>query len=178
MERETCEPDQVHLITHVETTPAQVQDVEQTAIIHQALAQKSLLPSQHFVDAGYVDAELLLTSKNDYGIELIGPVRADTSWQAHQENAYDLSRFVIDWDHQQATCPQGHLSRTWRKRQDKRRDTPFITVEFPKSLRVLRDTTGKITCSITPFGSAMETSAIRYSKPVFPETFLNSSINC
>lgn len=131
---ETCEGDQVHLITHVSTTPAQVQDVEQTAIIHEALAQKSLLPSQHFVDAGYVDAELLVTSKNDYGIELIGPVRVDTSWQAHQENAYDLSRFVIDWDHQQATCPQGNLSRTWRERQDKRRDTSVITVEFPKSI--------------------------------------------
>ena len=145
---ETCEPDQVHLITHVETTPAQVQDVEQTAIIHQALAQKSLLPSQHFVDAGYVDAELLVTSKNDYGIELIGPVRADTSWQAHQENAYDLSRFVIDWDHQQATCPQGHLSRTWRERQDKRRDTPFITVKFPKS--ICRDCPVRELCTSSP----------------------------
>ncbi|NEO45079.1 MAG: hypothetical protein F6K55_13485 [Moorea sp. SIO4A3] len=90
--RETCETDQVHLITHVETTPAQVQDVEQTAIIHQALAQKSLLPSQHFVDAGYVDAQLLVTSQNDYGIELIGPVRPDTSWQATREDAYDFSR--------------------------------------------------------------------------------------
>lgn len=62
---ETCEPQQVHLITHVETTPAHVQDIEQTATIHQALAQKSLLPSQHFVDAGYVDAELLVSSQQD-----------------------------------------------------------------------------------------------------------------
>ncbi|NEO00020.1 MAG: hypothetical protein F6K50_32485 [Moorea sp. SIO3I7] len=89
---ETCETNQVHLITHVETTPAQVQDVEQTAMIHQALAQKSKLPSQHFVDAGYVDAQLLVTSQNDDGIELIGPVRADTSWQGTREDAYDFSR--------------------------------------------------------------------------------------
>ena len=130
---ETCEKKQVHLITHVETSPAQVQDVEQTAIIHQALAEKSLLPSQHFVDAGYVDSELLVTSKNDYDIELIGPVRADTSWQARQENAYDLSCFVIDWAHQQATCPQGHQSRTWRKSQDNRRNTQIIRVGFAKS---------------------------------------------
>ena len=53
---ETCKPEQVHLITHVQTTPAQVQDIEQTASIHEALAQKSLLPSQHFVDSGYVTA--------------------------------------------------------------------------------------------------------------------------
>ena len=95
---ETCEPDQVHVITHVQTTPAHVQDIEQTASIHQALAQKSLLPAQHFVDAGYVDVELLVTSQEDYGIELIGPVRPDPSWQAKQPEAFDCSRFSIDWE--------------------------------------------------------------------------------
>jgi transposase len=62
---ETCESEEVHLITHVETTPAHVQDIELTAIIHEALSQKSLLPSQHFVDAGYVDAELLVRSQQE-----------------------------------------------------------------------------------------------------------------
>jgi transposase len=145
---ETCESDQVHLITHVATTQAQVQDLEQTAIIHQALAQKSLLPSQHFVDAGYVDAELLVSSQQDYGIELIGPVREDTSWQAQQEKAYDLSRFVIDWEHQQVTCPEGHPSRIWRKRQDNRRDTPIITVEFAKP--ICRDCPVRQLCTRSP----------------------------
>ena len=57
---ETCEPDQVHLITHVETTPAVAADVDQTAPIHAALAAKGLLPGDHLLDAGYVDAELLV----------------------------------------------------------------------------------------------------------------------
>ena len=61
-------------------------------------------------------------------------------------------------------------------------DTSYVFVSERKaplstSLKVLRETTGKITCSIIPFGSAIDTSAIRYSKPVLPETFLNSSIN-
>src|SRR5262245_4902505 len=52
---ETCEPHQVHRITNVETTPAVAADVEQTAAIHAALAAKGLLPSDHLVDAGFVD---------------------------------------------------------------------------------------------------------------------------
>ena len=128
-----------------------VQDVAQTANIHQALAQKSLLPSQHFVDAGYVDAELLVNSQQEYGIQLIGPVREDTSWQAKQYFAYDLSRFVIDWENRQATCPEGHQSRSWRERLDNRRDTPIITVEFAKS--VCRDCRVRELCTRSPSAS-------------------------
>jgi hypothetical protein len=46
--------------------------------IHEALAQPTLLPSEHFLDAGYVDADLLVTSQNELGIEVIGPVRPDS----------------------------------------------------------------------------------------------------
>ena len=128
---ETCSGEQVHLITHVQTTPAQVQDIEQTAIIHEALAQKSLLPSQHFVDAGYVDAELLVSSQQDYGIELIGPVRPNPSWQATQPEAYDGSKFSIDWEAQTVTCPQGQQSKSWSPSNDPW-NNPIITVNFGK----------------------------------------------
>ena len=37
---ETCEPDQVHPHTDVQTTPSQIQDIEQTKNIHQALEKK------------------------------------------------------------------------------------------------------------------------------------------
>lgn len=66
------------MITDVQTTPAQVPDIELTATIHQALAQKSLFPRQHFVDSGYVDAELLVSSQQNYGTELLGPVRPES----------------------------------------------------------------------------------------------------
>ncbi|MGB3206883.1 MAG: transposase [Crinalium sp.] len=49
---ETCEKNDVHLITHVVTTKAHISDVEQTQPIHQALTKKALLPSEHLMDAG------------------------------------------------------------------------------------------------------------------------------
>ena len=50
---ETCDDDQVHLITHVETTTAAVPDNQVVENIHEALDEKALLPEQHLVDAGY-----------------------------------------------------------------------------------------------------------------------------
>jgi hypothetical protein len=60
---ETCEQDSSHLITHVETTTAPVSDDARTASIHEGLKQKELLPNQHLVDTGYVDAQLLHSRK-------------------------------------------------------------------------------------------------------------------
>lgn len=77
---ETCEKDSPHLITHVETTAAPVSDDARTTIIHEGLKQKELLPDQHIVDTGYVDAQLLHRSQQDYGIDLVGPTRADYKW--------------------------------------------------------------------------------------------------
>jgi transposase len=56
---ETCDRDEVHLITNVETTQAHISDVDQTESIHKSLASIALLPNEHIVDAGYVDATLL-----------------------------------------------------------------------------------------------------------------------
>jgi transposase len=73
---ETCDDDELHVITHVETTAAGITDSELSAPIHDALAKKDLLPSEHFMDSGYVDADLLVKSQRDLGVEVIGPVRA------------------------------------------------------------------------------------------------------
>jgi transposase len=110
---ETCPPDSVHIITHVETTAATVQDLEVTATIHHKLSKKGLLPKDHWVDCGYVDASLLLDSQQTYGINLIGPVQEDTSWQAREDQGYDLSHFTIDWAAQTVTCPQGKTATRW-----------------------------------------------------------------
>lgn len=45
-----------------------------TEVIHEDLESKQLLPSEHFMDAGYVDGENLVNSKKQYEIELVGPV--------------------------------------------------------------------------------------------------------
>src|SRR3712207_7007801 len=39
-------------------------------------AAKGLLPGEHYVDSGYVDAELLVSSRDEHGVSLEGPVRA------------------------------------------------------------------------------------------------------
>ncbi len=57
---ETCDQQQVHLITNGSTTPAHVNDGSQTEIIHQSLSEKELLPIEHLVDAGYVESVPIL----------------------------------------------------------------------------------------------------------------------
>ena len=129
---ETCEAEQVHLITSVETTAAHVPDIDQTQVIHQHLAEKSLLPARHYLDRGYVDADILVRARHQYDIEVIGPVRSDPSWQAKTPGAYDCSVFDIDWDNKCVTCPQGQINVSWSESTD-RWANPVITVNFSKS---------------------------------------------
>src|SRR5438132_293556 len=60
---QTCDEDAPLLITHVETSRAPVNDEKALSAIHANLAEKDLLPDQHLVDAGYVDATNLLASQ-------------------------------------------------------------------------------------------------------------------
>ena len=129
---ETCDKDRVHLITNVQTTEAHLADVDQTESIHQSLADKELLPSEHLVDTGYVDGTLLVESKQQHDIELIGPVRDNVSWQSKNPDAYDLSQFKINWKTKQATCPQGVKStQKWTVHKDKW-DNTIIGIKFPR----------------------------------------------
>lgn len=130
---ETCEKKQVHLITNVHTTEAHLSDVDQTESVHQSLADKELLPKQHIVDAGYVDGSLLIESKREYEIELIGPVRDNVSWQSKNPEAYDLSKFKINWKNLTVTCPQGIKStKKWTFLLDQW-GNKVIRVKFPRS---------------------------------------------
>jgi transposase len=115
---ETCEPTAPHLLTHVHTTTAAVHEARCTAPIQQALVEKDLPPSEHLVDAAYIDAELLVSSQQDYGITLHGPARPNPNWQAKVEGAYTLADFVVDWERQQVHCPQGKAAASWAERVD------------------------------------------------------------
>ncbi len=130
---ETCDKEQVHLITNVQTTPAHWADVDQTDSIHQSLADKDLLPTEHLVDAGYVDGTLLVESKQQYDLELIGLVRDNVSWQSKIPEGYDLSKFKINWKTKQATCPAGVKStKKWTVHKDKWNNT-VIGIKFPRA---------------------------------------------
>jgi len=115
---ETCEPTAPHLLTHVHTTTAAVHEARCTAPIQQAFVEKDLPPSEHLVDAAYIDAEWLVSSQQDYGITLRGPARPNPNWQAKIEGAYTLADFVVDWERQQVHCPQGKAAASWAERVD------------------------------------------------------------
>ena len=130
---ESCDADSPHLITHVETTPAPKADVDMTEPVHKALSDKGKLPGEHFVDNGYVDAELLLSSQSDYQVELVGPVRRDDHWQAKADKGYSKDNFDIDWEAKSVTCPQGHTTHDWVITHDAK-GNPGIRIRFARSV--------------------------------------------
>ena len=129
---ETCDPEAPNLITNVETTISTQQDNMVVDHIHRTLQEQQTLPNRHIVDAGYVSADLLVESEEEYGIDLLGPVRPDVSWQARDENAFDITKFSIDWDNEVVICPLGRPSRYWGPAKGPR-GQPTIQVQFRKS---------------------------------------------
>jgi transposase len=126
---ESCEDNLPHLITHVETTSGPAADGAATPKIHAALLQRGLLPGTHIVDTGLLDAELLVKSRDDYGVDLLGPTRLDYHWQARERAGFDAQHFRVDWDQQHAICPAGKTSTGWMPTVDKR-GNPVIQVRF------------------------------------------------
>ncbi len=76
------------------------------------LRQKGLAPSQHLVDAGYIDGDLLVQSADKYGIEFFGPTRINSSWQS-RTGGLDATQFEVDLDHRKVICPAGKRSVAW-----------------------------------------------------------------
>jgi transposase len=128
---ETCDEDEEipHLITHVVTTEATASDRSVLADIHAALAAKGLSPAEHLLDAGYVDSRTMVTSQQEHQIEVLGPVPGDQSWQA-KEGGFDVTCFVLDWEAQTMTCPQGIINEKWSRTHDQR-GNPIINIRFP-----------------------------------------------
>jgi transposase len=93
------------------------------------LAEKALLPDQHLVDSGYVTVANLVESQSGYRVDLVGPTLKTHWYQA--ETGYDLTHFRIDWEAQNVTCPQGHLSSSWTPVQDAGKS--LIKVKFSQS---------------------------------------------
>src|SRR3712207_3464908 len=126
---ETCYDDRTDLITQVITTAATTQDSVMGPTIQQDLADRDLLPGTHLLDSGYVDSQLLVTAQTDHKIDVVGPVFGSYSRQRLAGQGYDLHTFVIDWDAEQARCPQGHSSVKWTPGLDVSGD-PVIRIRF------------------------------------------------
>ena len=126
---ETCEPTAPHLLTHGHTTPASVHEAQCTPPIQQALMDKELPPREHFVDAAYISADLLVHSREEQDITLRGPSRPSQGWQMQVAGAYTFEQFTVDWERQQVRCPQGKASGSWAERLGPA-GHPFVQVRF------------------------------------------------
>jgi transposase len=125
---ETCATQQPRLITQVLTTPATLADVKTTTPIQDDLIGRGYQPKAHYVDAGYVEAEVLAKSKT-HKIDLIGPTLSNNSWQARAAQGYALTDFDIDWQAEVVICPEGKHSASWWPMKD-RQKRPVIDVRF------------------------------------------------
>jgi len=115
---ESCDEDGPHLITHVATASATEADIDRLPAIHAGLAASALLPAEHYVDSGYVSVEDVRVSAAAHQVQLIGPVRPDSSWQAAAGAGFAAACFAVDWQRQQVTCPAGQTSSAWRGGQN------------------------------------------------------------
>jgi len=126
---ETCDDNAPRLITHVETTSAPVGDAAALPAVHQALRGRELLPAVQLVDSGSLDAPQIVAAHDDHAIALRGPARPDYHWQARARNGFALDDFRLDWAREQATCPTGRTSSSWRQRPDPA-GRPLLWVTF------------------------------------------------
>jgi transposase len=157
---ETCEADQPHLLIHVATTPAPNSDVSMTEIIQADLQEAQMLPGQHFLDTGYVNADVLATSQERFGIEVISPTHPDVKWQANTDQGIDASQFGIDWQHKQATCPQGKTSVSW---------TPTVDSRHHEVIKIRFSTTDCQACPVLSLCTSSKSRAPRRLLSVRPQ---------
>ncbi len=66
---ETCDEQAPSLITQVTTTDGAVTDDPALTDIQEGLERQEMLPEQHLVDAGDVDAPLLVSSQTRFGVD-------------------------------------------------------------------------------------------------------------
>ena len=87
----------------------------------------------------------IIFSREQYGIEVIGPVSQNNQWQAKAGAGYELASFHIDWQKQQATCPQGKQSVKWTPRTDQHGHPSRIAIRF--GLHDCRDCPARALCT-------------------------------
>ena len=126
---ETCDDDAPRLIVHADTTAANVHEAMRTEPIHVALAAKGIPPALHLVDSAYVSAAHLVTAREVFAIDLVGPPRKNLSWQQRQGSGFRAADFRIDWEARRVLCPRDKQSQSWRDYRDKS-GNPYVKVRF------------------------------------------------
>ena len=110
---ETAEDDvRKQFITDIEVVDANDDDSETVDEIQERLIERDLRPNEHYVDRGYISGANLAHSA-DRGTELMGQALPDTS---RKPKGYKQSDFKLDFERQEATCPEGKVSEKWYER--------------------------------------------------------------
>jgi transposase len=115
----------------------------------------------------------LLHSQVEFGVDLVGPMHPDSSWQA-RSGGFDLTHFAIDWQHQQVTCPAGKVSTKWSQTHD-RFDEPTLHVAFaakdcgacPLRMQCTRGPARHLSLRSQAFQDTLQTARQRQSTPDF-----------
>lgn len=102
-------------ITDIDVVAANQDDSEVVDDIQERLTERGLKPQEQDVDQGYTSGPNLAHSAAR-GIELLGPVAQDT---AGKPEGYRQSDFQLDFEAQQAICPQGKTAPVWYTRPQK-----------------------------------------------------------
>jgi transposase len=114
-------------------TTAPAADGEIVEEVHERLATRELLPDQHLMDMGSVDAEVMAQSQMRYQVDIVGPAMPDTRWASKEPGHFDERHFHSDWQAHQVVCPAGHTSTDWGHIPD-RHGQPGLRVRFPLRL--------------------------------------------
>jgi hypothetical protein len=105
---ETAEEDAVkQFITDTDAVDANDNDSESVDEIQERLIERKLKPNEHYIDRGYV-SDANLAHSGDRGIELTGLAPLDNSRKPEE---YKQSAFKIDFERQEAICPEGKASK-------------------------------------------------------------------
>jgi transposase len=129
---ETCDGGQPEVMPQVRTTLATTSDCVRGPVIQADLATRALLPGPHRVDSGSVVADILGRAQTHHQSDVVGPPLSSASRQQRDGHGYALHAFGIDWETQQAQCPQGQRRGNWSVGQSQT-GAPVIRIRFDRA---------------------------------------------
>lgn len=107
---ETDDAELPHLITDIALTSSVEGDTTALAAIAERQTKRGVLPSERFVDQGYMSGGTLRDARVREEA-LLGPVRTgDPAPQAHRADGITQAQFLIDEAARTATCPEGAIA--------------------------------------------------------------------
>lgn len=151
---ETCDDQLPHVIVDLEPDGAADHDSQALPAIQQRMAERGIRPVEQYVDQGYISGEHIFNSQQA-GITLMGKALADT----HPQRPFHQEHFHIDEAAQQAICPAGQASISWKATQQANWPASRVVIRF--SGTVCRDCEFFNRCTVNPKGRSLELHPFR-----------------